>query len=71
MTEPSPPHSTPTNQVEIHDELEKESQNPNPLTIEEIKAFMDQDREQKTLLEDLVLVSTEELEKATTKDKPS
>ena len=41
------------------------------MTVEEIKVVMDQAREHNTLLEDVFLVSTEELEKATAKDKPS
>ena len=41
------------------------------MAIEEIKAVMDQAREQNTLLENVILVSTEELAKVTIKDKPS
>ena len=67
----SPPHSPSTEQVEIHDELEVEVQNQNPLNLEEIKVVMDQEKEQNTLLENVVLVSTEELAKVTIKDKPT
>ena len=39
------------------------------MTIEDIKAIMDQVVEHATLLETVVLVSTEELKKITTKDQ--
>ena len=67
----SPPHSTPIEQVEIHDISEVEVLNQNPLTLEEIKVVMDQAKEQNTLLENVILVSTEELAKVTIKDKPT
>ena len=57
--------------MEIHDEPKVEVQNQNPLTLEEIKAMMDQAKEQNTFIENIVLVSTEELEKVTIKDKPT
>ena len=41
VQEQSSPHSIPTEQVEIHDELEVEVQNQNPLTLKEIRAVMD------------------------------
>ena len=68
----SPPHSSPVHQVEIHDVPKVEPQNPNPLTTEDIKEIMDQVVGQATLLDNVVLVSTKELEKATSKglDKP-
>ena len=61
----------PTDQVEIHDEPKTKVQNQNSLIVEEIKVVMDLAKEKNTLLENVVLVSTEKLAKVTTKYKPS
>ena len=63
----SPPHSSPANQLVIQDVLESEPQNANPLTTKDIKVIMDQVVEQASLLEHMVLVSEEELKKASSK----
>ena len=63
----SPPHSSLADQVVIQDVPESKPQNENPLTIEDIKLIMDQAVEQASLLEHVLLVSEEELKKATSK----
>ena len=70
---PSPPHSSLADQVLIQDVPKIEPQNANPLIVEDIKVIMDQAVEQANLLEHVVLVSEEELKKATSKsqDQPS